>query len=173
MWTSRSALGQALEQADHVVQAPEVAVLAIAFNPGQPVAERLVVREGHGLAEVNHPDLGQAGVVVHKEEGTAYHLQRERQEVKGRGRHSQGPGPSRQLRGWLIAWTLELGCLGSSPSSVTYRLHGPGQGTFNSPYHLPRRLLCMLFIGSNPHKTLKRLACINKYKTGISLWSSG
>ena len=78
MWTSRSASGQALEEADHVVQAPEVAILTVALSPGQPMAERLVVRQGHSLAEVDHPHLGQAGVVVNKEEGTAYHLQRER-----------------------------------------------------------------------------------------------
>lgn len=53
-----SAPGQPLQEADHVVQAPEVAVLAVALGPGQPVAERLLVRQGHRLAEVDHPDLG-------------------------------------------------------------------------------------------------------------------
>lgn len=90
-------MGQALEEVNHVVQAPEVAVLAVALGPGQPVAERLVVRQGHCLAKVDHPDLGQAGVVMHKEEGAAYHLQRERQEVRGRGRHWPRSRPHRLL----------------------------------------------------------------------------
>lgn len=59
---------------DQVVQAPEVAILTVALGPGQPVAECLVVRQGHCLAKVYHPDLGQAGVVMHKEERAAHHL---------------------------------------------------------------------------------------------------
>lgn len=70
----RSALGQPLKEVDQIVQTPEVAILTVALGPGQPVTERLVVRQGHCLAEVNHPDLGQAGVVVYKEKGAAHHL---------------------------------------------------------------------------------------------------
>lgn len=70
-----SALGQPLKEADQIVQAPEVAILTVAFSPRQPVTEHLVVRQGHCLAEVNHPYLGQAGVVMHKEKGTSHHLQ--------------------------------------------------------------------------------------------------
>lgn len=70
-----SALGQALKEADQIVQTPEVAIFTVALSPRQPVTEHLVVRQGHCLAEVNHPNLGQAGVVMHKEQGTAHYLQ--------------------------------------------------------------------------------------------------
>ena len=70
-----SALGQSLKEADQIVQTPEVAILTVALSPRQPMTECLVVRQGHCLAEVNHPDLGQAGGVMHKEKGTAYYLQ--------------------------------------------------------------------------------------------------
>ena len=81
-----SALGQPLKEADQIVQTPEVAVLTVALCPRQPVTEHLVVRQGHCLAEVNHPDLGQASVVMHNEKGTAHYLQqrvREKQLEKG------------------------------------------------------------------------------------------
>lgn len=89
-WAGGSALGQPLKEADQVVQTPEVPVLAVALCPRQSVAERLVVRQGYCLAEVDHPDPGQTGVVVHKEEGAAHHLQGERREVRGRGRQVSG-----------------------------------------------------------------------------------
>lgn len=84
----RSALGQPLKEADQIVQTPEVAILTVALGPRQPVTERLVVRQGHCLAEVNHPDLGQAAVVMHKEKRTAHYLQqlmREMQLERGAG----------------------------------------------------------------------------------------
>lgn len=81
-----SALGQPLKEADQIVQTPEVAVLTVALSPRQSVTEHLVVRQGHCLAEVNHPYLGQAGVVMHKEKGTSHYLQqivRKKQLEKG------------------------------------------------------------------------------------------
>lgn len=83
-----SALGQPLKEADQIVQTPEVAILTVALSPRQPVTECLVVRQGHCLAEVNHPDLGQASVVMHKEKGTAHYLQQsERKAVRERSKH--------------------------------------------------------------------------------------
>lgn len=90
-----SALGQPLKEADQIVQTPEVAILTVALSPRQPVTKRLVVRQGYCLAEVNHPDLGQAGVVMHEEKGTAYYLQqivREKQLEKGASTSQCIPG---------------------------------------------------------------------------------
>lgn len=93
-----------------------------------------MVRQGHCLAEVDHPDLGQAGVVMHKEEGAAYHLQGKRPEVRGRRRPGSRSLPHRQLRG--VADSMNFGT--QLPGFKSWLCHllalWPWVGDLTSPY---------------------------------------
>lgn len=114
---------------DQVVQTPEVPILAVALGPGQPVAERLVVGQGHCLAEVNHPDPGQASVVMHEEEGAAHHLQGKRSEVSRRTGIGSGPLPNRQLSRGLDSMNSGAGLSGFKSRLCLFTLSHAGVQT--------------------------------------------
>lgn len=63
---------------DEIAQPPQVAVLPVAFLPGNVVVQRLALWKRCGLPKVNDPDLGLACVVVDEEEGAANDLQTSR-----------------------------------------------------------------------------------------------
>lgn len=60
---------------DEVVEAPQIAVLAVPFLPWRAVLQALALGQGRCLAEVNEPHFGSACVVVNEQEGATDDLQ--------------------------------------------------------------------------------------------------
>ena len=54
---------------DEVVEAPQVAVLAVALLPGGAVLQGLALGQGCGLPKVNEPHLSAARAVMDEQEG--------------------------------------------------------------------------------------------------------
>lgn len=104
----------AAEDVDEVVHPPQVAVLPVALHPGRPVVQRHGGRQGNRLAEVDHPDAGFSGCVVHEQKRAAHDLrQRERgggwgvaegdektQRADRKGKRAQGG--KRVLTSWVL-----------------------------------------------------------------------
>lgn len=63
---------------NEVVQTPQVPVLPVSFGPGRSVVQGLGWRQWDGLTKVNHPDSGQAWSIVHEQQRTPNHLERNR-----------------------------------------------------------------------------------------------
>ena len=67
-------LKETVEGTDEVVDSDEVAVLVVALHPRDTVLQHLAVTQVARLPEVDHPDVGFWGRIVHKEQRTANHL---------------------------------------------------------------------------------------------------
>ena len=76
--------GHAADNVHQAIESDQVAVLPVAFYPGGPVVELLPLRKGRGLPKVNHPDFGPPLTVMHKQQGTANHLEAEIERQTGR-----------------------------------------------------------------------------------------
>ena len=61
-------------QPDQVVQSIEIPVLVVPLDPLVVVRDGHALREGDGLPEVYHVDGGEAGAVVHEQQGTTNQL---------------------------------------------------------------------------------------------------
>lgn len=62
-----SLLQHTLQDAHEVVQAPQIPVLTVPFDPRQAVRQSLMLGERHSFAKVNHPHPGQSRLVVDKQ----------------------------------------------------------------------------------------------------------
>ena len=84
--TSRLSLGgHGSDYVQQTIKSDQVAVLPVAFYPRGPVVKLLPLWKGRGLPKVNHPDFGPPLTVMHKQQGTANHLETEIEPQTGRG----------------------------------------------------------------------------------------
>lgn len=62
------------EDGRDVLEAEEVAVFVIPFRPLGPMIDLNTIRQRHRLAEINHPNIDLAPMIVHEEERAANQL---------------------------------------------------------------------------------------------------
>lgn len=81
-WGRGWVLQHVAKDLNEVVQTPQVPVLPVSFGPGRSVVQGLGWWQWDGLTKVNHPDSGQAWSVVHEQQRTPNHLERNRVKVR-------------------------------------------------------------------------------------------
>ena len=117
-----------------VVEAKQVAVLAVPLRPGGPMDQLLALCQGCRLPKVNHPHLGLLTMVMDEQQRAANHLggERKRGQRQRQKRGEEMRGAVRKRRGVSVsAFTSNEACEGLICSIVC--LH---QGT-----HTPDTLL--------------------------------
>ena len=75
---SRAGGEHGTENVYEIVQTPQVAILVVALHPGGPVVQGEEGRQGHRLPKVYHPHTGLPRRIMHKQQGAAHHLGKNR-----------------------------------------------------------------------------------------------